>query len=88
MPTVKYGKCFAEFGILIALLKLQGPCQEVGLLIKILSTYNIQFKFFDDHISGHPLSRKHSDLDLGRFNFVRWHHTSGSFPGGGARGRN
>ena len=36
--------------------KLQGPCQEVGLLIKILYTYNIQCKFLmstyqDSHVS-------------------------------------
>ena len=56
VPTVKFGKCFAEFVILIALLKLKGPCKEVGLLIKILYTYNIQFKvlistYQDIHLS-------------------------------------
>ena len=47
-------------------------------------------QIFDEYVSGQPLIRKHSDLDhryMGRFNFVRWHHTSWSFPMGGARGQ-
>ena len=47
-------------------------------------------KIFDEHTSGQPLIRKHSDCDhtrryMGRF--VLWHHTSGSFPREGARGQ-
>ena len=45
---------------------------------------------FDEHVSGQPLIRKHSDLDHTRRymrRFVRWHHRSGPFPGGGARGQ-
>ena len=48
-------------------------------------------QMFDEHVSGQPLIRKQLDLDhryMGRFNFVRWHHTSRSFPMGGARGHN
>ena len=56
-------------------------------------------QIFYEHVSVQPLIRKHSDLDhirkhsdldhrnMGRFNFVWWHHTSGSFPVGGARGQ-
>ena len=50
--------------------------------------YSMQI--FDEHVSGQPLIRKHSDLDHTRRYmgiFVRWHHTSGSFPGGGSRGQ-
>ena len=48
---------------------------------------------FDEHVSGQPLIRKHSDSDqtcryMERFNFVQSHHTSGSFPGDGASGQN
>ena len=48
---------------------------------------------FAEHVSGLPRIRKHSNLDhtcryTERFNFVRWHRTSGSFPGDGARGQN
>ena len=44
----------------------------------------------DEHVSGQPLIRKHSDFDHTRMyigRFVRWHHTLGSFPGGEARGQ-
>ena len=47
-------------------------------------------QFFYEHVSGQPLIRKHSALDhryMGSFNFVRWHHTSGSIAMGGARGQ-
>ena len=47
-------------------------------------------QIFDEHVSGQPHIRKHSDLDrryMGIFNFVGWHHTSGSFSMGGARGQ-
>ena len=49
-------------------------------------------QIFDEHVSGQPLIRKHSDFDhtrrnMGRFNFVLWNHTSRSFPGDGARGQ-
>ena len=46
--------------------------------------YSMQI--FDEHISGQPLIIKHSDLAHTRRytgRFVRWHHTSGSFPGVG-----
>ena len=48
-------------------------------------------QIFDDHVSGQPLMRKHSDLDLRymeRFKFVRWHQILGAFSGDGARGKN
>ena len=46
---------------------------------------------FDEHVSGQPLIRNHSDLDhryMGRFNFVRCYHTLRSFSLGGARSQN
>ena len=54
------------------------------------SQYIVHLKYsmqiFDDHVPGQPLIRKQSELDhtvryMGRF--VRWHQTSGSFPGVG-----
>ena len=52
--------------------------------------YSMQI--LDEHVSGQPLIRKHSYFDhtlrfMGSFNFALWHHTSGSFPGDGARGQ-
>ena len=45
-------------------------------------------QMFDEYVSGEPLIRKHSDLDYRYMgNFVRWHHTSWSFPMGGAIGQ-
>ena len=38
----------------------------------------------DHHVSGQTLIKQHSDLNhryMGRFNFVRLHHTIRSFPG-------
>ena len=48
-------------------------------------------QIFNDHVSGQPLMRKHSDLDhryMEKFNFVLWHLILGTFSGDGARGQN